>query len=129
MAAVTRTSPVRLLLVDDDESIRLLLEVTLEFDDRFELIGAAGTGDELLAYVAASGDIDAILVDVTLPDRDGIELVRELRGLVPHAAIALYTGWSDPDLVERAVAAGANSVFTKSGDTLALFADILALVD
>ncbi|MCW2974568.1 MAG: hypothetical protein JWN72_2841 [Thermoleophilia bacterium] len=129
MSAATRTEPVRVLLVDDDESIRMLLEVNLEFDERFDLVASARTGGELLAKLELVPDgIDAVLVDVTLPDVDGLELVTKLRSRLPGAAIALYTGWTDPDLLERALAAGADGVFTKSGDTRALFDELLTLV-
>ena len=130
MPAATRTGPVRILLVDDDESVRMLLEVNLEFDDRFDLVASARNGQELLAKVEAlQHGIDAMIVDVTLPDVDGLDLVTQLRALVPSAAIALYTGWSDPELADRAATAGANAVFTKSGDTKALLDGLLTLVD
>jgi DNA-binding NarL/FixJ family response regulator len=120
-----------LLLVDDDDAIRLLLQVTAEFDERFELVAAARSGQELMAALDEAGadHVDAVVVDVTLPDRDGIELVAELREQLPNAAIALFTGWSDPELDERARVAGADCVFTKTTDTRKLFDELVALSD
>ncbi|MBC7460972.1 MAG: response regulator transcription factor [Thermoleophilia bacterium] len=130
MDAATRTGPVRILIVDDDASIRMLLEVNLEFDERFDLVASASSGSELLAQLELlPAGIDAVLVDVTLPDVDGLDLVAKLRARLPTAAIALYTGWSDPDLLDRAAAVGANGVFTKTGDTKTLFDELLTLVD
>lgn len=129
MTPAIRTGPVRLLLVDDDDAIRMLLQVTAEYDERFELVAAAGSGSELLEAVTAAGcdHVDAVVVDVTLPDRDGVELVAELRALLPSAAIALFTGWSDPELDERARAAGADCIFTKTTDMRQLFDELVAL--
>jgi two-component system, NarL family, invasion response regulator UvrY len=121
---------VRLLVVDDDEGIRALLEVSVQLDHRFELAGMAATGAEALAAVAASSEelLDVVLLDVTLPDRDGIELVREVRRVLPNVHVALFTGWSDAQTLQRADNAGADAVFGKDGDPQGLLDRIHALV-
>jgi DNA-binding NarL/FixJ family response regulator len=109
----------RLVVVDDDLGIRTLLEVAMSLDPRFELIGAVGSGSELLELLHRRDDaaeIDAVLLDVTLPDRDGIELVPDARSVATQARIALFTGWNDPDTLRRAREAGADAVFSKDGD-------------
>lgn len=123
------TDPTRVLVVDDDFGIRTLLEVTIDLDDRFKLMGCAATAGECLRMVdsAGPGDIDAVLVDVTLPDLDGIELVERLRGLLPNARIALFTGWTDADTKTRARAAGADEIFAKDGNTKRLLGELHAL--
>jgi DNA-binding NarL/FixJ family response regulator len=112
-------SRIRLLVVDDDEGIRTLLEVTISLDDRFTLVGSAGTAADALALLRGMTDgdrPDVVLLDVTLPDHDGIELVAEVHAAAPGAKVALFTGWSDSETLARAEAAGADAVFGKDGD-------------
>jgi DNA-binding NarL/FixJ family response regulator len=119
----TSTAPkherVRLLVVDDDEGIRTLLEVSISLDDRFALVGSAGNGADAIAKLDATVDGDrphVVLLDVTLPDTDGIELVAAVRTAAPGTKVALFTGWSDDETIARANAAGADAVFGKDGD-------------
>lgn len=121
---------VRLLVVDDDLGIRTLLELSISLDPRFALVGAAASGGECLALLekhAFTGDVDVVLLDVTLPDADGIELLGRVRAIAGDVQIALFTGWSDPDTLERARAAGADAVFAKDGEPRRLLDGIAAL--
>ena len=122
---------IRLLVVDDDDGIRTLLEVSISLDARFELVGTAASGEEALALArgaaADASGLDVVLLDVTLPDRDGIELVGDLRGIAPEAHVALFTGWSDEDTFQRAAQAGADAVFGKDGDPRGLLDGIAEL--
>jgi DNA-binding NarL/FixJ family response regulator len=110
---------IRLVVVDDDEGIRTLLEVTISLDSRFTLVGSAGNAAdalELLGGLAEDERPDVVLLDVTLPDRDGIELVAGVHEVAPDTKVALFTGWSDDETMARAEAAGATAVFGKDGD-------------
>lgn len=116
------TRPLRLLVVDDDEGIRTLLEVSIGLDPRFELVGTASTGaDAIRAFDRSPGDVafDLVLLDVTLPDVDGIDLVARVRA-GSNARVALFTGWTDRETHDRAKAAGADAIFAKDGDPVRL---------
>lgn len=130
MESAHTSSPARILVLDDDFGIRTLLEMTIAIDPRFELVAAAATAAELRTAVqlAVPATIDIILVDVTLPDGNGVELIAELRTIVPHARLALFTGWTDPRLNEQAAAAGADAVYPKDGDPAGLLESLAALV-
>jgi two-component system NtrC family response regulator len=105
------------LVVDDDEGMRMLMRVTFEFDARYEVVDVVGSRAEVVDLLdGQTPPLDVALVDVTLPDADGVELITELRDRFPGATLALYTGWSDPELTERATAAGADQVFSKALD-------------
>lgn len=117
-AAATIRRRIRLLVVDDDAGIRTLLEVTIGLDERFELVGSAGTAADAL-HCCGFADLqrlDLVLLDVSLPDRDGIELLGDLREVSGDARVAIFTGWSDYATIERARLAGADAVFGKDGD-------------
>jgi DNA-binding NarL/FixJ family response regulator len=126
---------IRLVVVDDDEGIRTLLEVTISLDARFTLIGSAGNAaDALTLLQGLAGDArpDVVLLDVTLPDRDGIELVADVKSAAAGTKVALFTGWSDDETMGRAEAAGADAVFGKDGDPRGLLdglADLCSSVD
>lgn len=126
-------SPTRLLIVDDDAGIRALLEVTIALDPRFVLAGSAATGAECLRLLVGDsdprcGEVDMVLLDVTLPDVDGIDLLGEVRRHAGNARVALFTGWSDPQTLNRAREAGADAVFAKDGEPRRLL-DRLAALD
>lgn len=122
---------IRLVVVDDDLGIRTLLDVLTSLDPRFELVGAVGSGAAVLellrAIDAAAGVVDLVLLDVTLPDRDGIDLVSDVRAAAPTAHIALFTGWSDAATLQRAEDAGADAVFGKDGDPQKLLDQLAGL--
>lgn len=112
-------APRRLVIVDDDAGIRMLLEVTISLDPRFVLAGSAATGAECMRLLRSDegcSDVDVVLLDVTLPDFDGIELLSEVRSVVGDARVALFTGWSDEATLDRAREAGADAVFAKDGE-------------
>lgn len=122
--------PLRVLVVDDDAGIRALLEVTIGLDSRFALAGVASSATDardLLESAAADGPLDVVLLDVTLPDGDGIELLPQIRALAPAARVVLFTGWSDVRTAARAQEAGADGVYEKTGDPIALLEDLCAL--
>lgn len=117
--------PIRLLVVDDDAGIRTLLEVSISLDPRFELAGAAGCGAECIEQLR--DDVDVVLLDVSLPDIDGIDLLARVRQLAASARIALFTGWSDPETLRRARAAGADAIFAKGGEPRRLLDGLAAM--
>lgn len=126
----TGAERIRLLVVDDDDGIRTLLEVTISLDPRFELLATAATAADALERIRElEVDVcpDVVLLDVTLPDRDGIELLGDLRAVCPASRIALFTGWSDDETITRATQAGADAVFRKDGDPRGLLDSIARL--
>ena len=129
MDTADATTAIRVLIVDDDPGIRLLLEVTIGLHAEFDLAGSASSARELRAWIAENSTrLDLVLLDVTLPDANGIDLITEIRALVPTVHIALFTGWSDPDVDRRAHAAGADGVFAKDGDPTWLLEQLQDLV-
>src|ERR1035438_9314647 len=74
----------RVMIVDDDYSVRRALHITL-YDQGFE-VSEASTGEEALALARAIR-CDAVLLDVNLPARDGVDICQELRQSFPRIAI------------------------------------------
>ncbi|MEM1449574.1 MAG: response regulator transcription factor [Planctomycetota bacterium] len=112
---MSESLPASVLLVDDHGVVRSGLRTLLEADGRFAVDGEAGSVAEALQRLATSAP-DVALVDLRLPDRDGIELVREVRRMSPRTrVIVLTSSTSDDDLV-AAMSAGAHSYVRKDDD-------------
>jgi CheY-like chemotaxis protein len=113
----------RILIVDDNVDSARLLEMLL--DVMGHRARAAIDGAEAL-QLAREFEPDLILLDLSLPDIDGIELAARLRDMPALASCPLVavTGWSDPDTVRRARAAGIREVLIKPVDPAKLEAII-----
>lgn len=93
-------SSTTVLVVDDDDALRLLCRVNLEIDGYRVL--EAGTLPAARGLLAAE-PVDVVLLDVHVGNEDGIELLRELRAARPGLPVALFTGTADPnDIRENA---------------------------
>ena len=108
-----QTTRHRLLIVDDEESTRLLLARMLSGDLKAD-IQLAGTSVQALR-LAESFAYDAILLDLVMPGMDGFELLRRIRGATPNAAtpVIIVSVLNDDATRARTYASGANAYHTK----------------
>ena|SRR3712207_3465114 len=86
----------------------------LNMQPDLEVVGQAGSLAEARAAASALEEVDVAVVDVFLPDGNGVELVRELRQADPHVLIVILTAGEDPDLHALAFEAGADEVCLKA---------------
>ena len=115
----------RVLIVDDDESQRLLQRSILE-RSRHELFFAR-TGEEALKVYLRSS-IEIVLTDLEMDDGDGFELIEAITGLHPSVAVIAISG-KGPTMLERAKELGAREALTKPLDPEALVAAVAEVVD
>jgi CheY-like chemotaxis protein len=99
-------------VVDDSPQIRMLLRRFFDADDRFEFVGEGASGEEAIS-LAATGDLDLLVLDQQMPGLTGVEALPEIRRTAPSTAVVIYSGESDQHLPGRAVAAGAVAVLEK----------------
>lgn len=108
----------RILAADDSENARDILRATLE-SDGFTDVTFTASGQEALDAVRAAGQqgraFDIILLDVVMPDMDGIEACAQMRGMAHHASvpILMITSLADMETLAQAFVAGANDYVTK----------------
>ncbi|MFJ6671210.1 response regulator [Actinosynnema sp. NPDC091369] len=102
----------RVFLVDDHEVVRIGVRELLNSADDLEVVGEAGSVAEALARVPASGAEVAVL-DVRLPDGNGIELCRELRSRMPELKCLMLTSFTDDEALFDAILAGASGFVLK----------------
>jgi DNA-binding NarL/FixJ family response regulator len=97
---------VRVFLLDDHEVVRRGVRELLEAEDDLEIVGEAGTAQEAYARIPATAP-DVAMLDVRLPDGDGIEVCREIRSTHPEVACLMLTSFADDEAVFSAILAGA----------------------
>src|SRR5918994_7486546 len=99
----------RVLLVEDHAAFNEALTTLLNMEPDLEVVGRAGSLAEARA-AAAREEVDVAVVDVFLPDGNGVELVRELRRADPGLSIVILTAGVDPNVHALAFEAGADEV-------------------
>jgi DNA-binding NarL/FixJ family response regulator len=107
------SAPVRILIVDDNEHWRQFLYSFLQHDPAWQIICAAPDG---LEAVEKSLELqpDVILLDIGLPELNGIEAARQIRKLAPSSRILFLTENSQPGTVREALRAGGYGYVLKS---------------
>jgi DNA-binding NarL/FixJ family response regulator len=100
------TTPLRILLAEDDDKLAALIETVLHGDGRFVVVGRARTGDEAVALCEERSP-DIVLMDIGMPGRDGIEATQAIHGRDPGQHVVIYTGSDEYGDVARADDAGA----------------------
>ena len=102
----------RLFLVDDHEVVRRGLTELFDAEDDMEVVGEAGTVEQALARVASARP-DVAVLDLRLPDGDGVEVCREIRSAHPEVQCLILTSYADDEAVFNAVMAGAAGYLLK----------------
>ena len=105
-------TPVRVLLVDDDDLMRAGLRAVLSSDASVEVVGEAGNGRAAIREARAHVP-DVVLMDVRMPDLDGIAATRELLAVMPDAKVAILTTFEQDDYIFGALNAGASGFLLK----------------
>jgi DNA-binding NarL/FixJ family response regulator len=114
---------VRLLLVDDDDLMRAGLKAVLSSDSRVDVVGEAGSGREAVERVRALRP-DLVLMDVRMPDLDGIAATREIVAASPEAKVVILTTFEQDDYIFGALNAGASGFLLKRSGPEELLAAI-----
>jgi DNA-binding NarL/FixJ family response regulator len=102
----------RVLIVDDDHLMRAGLAELLSGEPGIEVAGQASTGREAIERTRRL-DPDVVLMDVRMPDLDGIEATRKLAGAAPRARVVILTTFEQDDYVFGALRAGASGFLLK----------------
>jgi|SRR5579872_354431 len=106
------TMALKVFLLDDHEVVRAGLRGLLEETDEIDVVGEAGTAEEALRRVPALGP-DVAVLDVRLPDGDGVEVCRELRSRMPELHCLMLTSFADDDALFAAIMGGASGYLLK----------------
>jgi DNA-binding NarL/FixJ family response regulator len=118
--------PIRVLLVDDHEVVRLGLRAVLEVEPDIEVVGDADTAGRAVV-AAARLRPSLVLLDVVLPDESGIEACREIRAANPAIRVLMLTSFGDETAVLSSMLAGASGYLLKNAPRADLLAAIRAV--
>lgn len=118
-----KAKTIRLLIVDDHAIVRRGMQALLAQIDDMRVIGEAADGGEAIAQAAALAP-DVILMDLMMPQVDGIEAIRQISAKHPAIAILALTSFSGDDKVFPAIKAGALGYMLKNADLEELLAAI-----
>jgi DNA-binding NarL/FixJ family response regulator len=91
---------IRLLIADDHELVREGLRSAFN-DTEIQVTGEATTGDEA-AELALDRDVDAVLLDINLPGKDGFQVLRQVKSEKPELPVLIYSQHDRPDFKRRA---------------------------
>ena len=123
-------APIRVLLVDDHGVVRRGLEAYLDLVDDIEMVGEAGNGREALARVAemdaAGRPPDVVLMDLLMPEMDGIAATAAIKERWPQIEVVALTSFIEEDKIHGALQAGATGYLLKDAAATEVAAAIRA---
>ena len=105
-------SPIRIVLVDDNEVVRNSLKLFIEVSEELQLVGEASNGYEALSACALHQP-DLILMDINMPSMNGIEATRIICQNSPDVIVLALTSLSDDGNIQKIIEAGAISAISK----------------
>ena len=116
---------VRVAIADDHRVVRVGLEQLLGTFADVEVVGVADGGEQAVA-VCVSTRPDVLLLDLSMPDLDGVEVSRRLATAVPEARVVVFTSFSDRERIVQALDAGAVGYLLKDAEPEEIHSAILA---
>jgi DNA-binding NarL/FixJ family response regulator len=116
---------IRMLVVDDHQVVRSGVESLTRGTD-IEVVAEAATGDEAIA-AAEREKPDVVLMDIRMPDRDGLQTLEKLKELHPEVPVLMMSNYDNPTYVARANALGASGYLLKGTEKADLVSTIRAV--
>ena len=116
---------ITLVIADDHKVVRTGLEQLIETFADVQLLGAGSNGEEAVSLCTAMRP-DVALLDLAMPEVDGIEATRRIRAEAPDTRVVVFTSFSDRERILQAIEAGAIGYLLKDADPDELHRGILA---
>ncbi|HXY72537.1 MAG TPA: response regulator transcription factor, partial [Actinomycetota bacterium] len=115
--ASTTTASIKVIIADDHSLVRQGLRRYLEMAGDIDVVGEAANGFEVLKLMEnGSGEPDVALLDIRMPEMDGLEAARRIRQQHPSVGVIMLTAYDDRQFVVEAVRAGARGYVLKARD-------------
>lgn len=107
---------IRVLVCDDHQIVRQGIKQILADANDLALAGEAASGPEAIARVREGG-IDVVLLDIAMPQRDGLDVLRQLKGEYPKLPVLMLSTYPDRQYAVRSLKLGASGYLNKSADS------------
>lgn len=105
---------IRVLLVDDDPFIRESLKLIFDMNPLLEVAGTCHHGREAHEFLLHNGPVDVVLMDIRMPDCDGVEGTKLVKTSFPQTAVLILTTFDDDEYIVEAIQNGANGYLLKN---------------
>lgn len=105
---------IRLILADDDYFIRESLKVLLGLDSGIRVTGTASNGQEALELLESGTPADVVLMDIRMPECDGVEGTKRIKARFPEIQVLMLTTFDDDDYIIQALQNGASGYLLKN---------------
>ncbi|GAA4915875.1 LuxR family two component transcriptional regulator [Stackebrandtia albiflava] len=119
---------IRVLIADDEPMVRVGVKTILDTDPDITVVAEAATGRQAVEAVRAHRP-DVALLDIRMPDMDGLAALTELRRVAPDVAVVMLTTFDEDDFVARALAGDARGFLLKAADPRELVIGVRAVAD
>jgi DNA-binding NarL/FixJ family response regulator len=104
----------RVVIVDDSEDIRLVVRLALERQHDFEVVAEAANGEQALRVIHEHQP-DVVLLDIAMPEMDGLQVLRQVRHDTPESIVVMLSGIAETAAVPSAVEHRAHGYIRKGG--------------
>lgn len=104
--------PFRIVLADDVFDLRFMVKLALERSGRFQVVAEAENGDEAV-QMAQKHQPDLVLLDVSMPVKDGLEALPDIRSVSPTSKVVMLSGFEASRLASTALESGASAYLEK----------------
>ncbi len=113
------------MIVDDHRVLAELLAAALSERDEIDVVGTAATAADALPMVSALHP-DVVILDYDLPDADGVSMIASIRAASSRCKVLMLTSYTDPVILNEAIAAGCAGFVTKRNSTDRILSAVLA---
>ncbi|MBD8027744.1 response regulator transcription factor [Ureibacillus sp. Re31] len=119
---------IKILLVEDQTIVRNGLKMIIEQDEKYEIVGEASNGLEALEIVGKK-QVDLVLMDIRMPEMNGIEATKKIKDQYPHMKIIILTTFDDEEYAYETLKDGANGFLLKSSEPAKLLSSIQSVME
>lgn len=105
---------IKILIADDHQMILDGLRLLLSQEDGFEVIGEALNGEEVIEKTKRAQELDIIVLDINMPEKDGIEVTKELKATFPEIKILIVTMYNRPEFIKNLMETGVDGYILKN---------------
>ena len=124
---MTPQGPFRTILADDVFDLRFMVKLALERSGRFQVVAEAENGDEAVK-MAREHQPDLVLLDVSMPVKDGLEALPDIRSVSPKAKVVMLSGFEASRLAGTALESGASAYLEKGIPPNELVSELLRVL-